>query len=319
MNYKKITLKIIDECNLLCPYCFAEEDRSQKRVMSFEDFKWILQFCINNEVNIGITGGEPFLHPHIYQFINAALEKNIGVMLYSNLTVRDCVDKMNDLNSGHKVSILINVNDYEFYTGEQFESFYENIIAAQKQGIHLHLSYNVYKLPINIEHAFALAKQYGIKRIRISQTCPNFSHSNKSLGLAEIPAYLKNLVIIAKQMEQAGIQVNADCPVPNCLIDKEDEGYLIHKVRVRSYCGERLGVYPDLTIGQCFITQKMINQRNLKDFSYYQDAINFIRGELDLVNQRQVKLKSCWSCDFLKDRQCSGGCYGLYEWNYSYS
>lgn len=303
---KKISIKIINECNLRCPYCFAERS-GQKGHMFLDDYSWVIQFCSENGVeNIRITGGEPFLHPHIHQFIEKALKQHLEVVLYSNFTVAHCIERIKTVISPPKINILVNINKKDFYTKTQLKQIHHNILCAKNRGVSLYVGYNVYELPIDISHVLEIASQYEIKGIRISQASPDFSSSNKSLSLAELPQFLKNLTIIAKQLEQVGIRVNADCPVPLCFIDAQEKEYLTKKVMVRGYCGERLGVYQDLTVAHCYVTQKMIKQKNLKDFITYEDALNFVGREIDLINERQQKLKGCKVCESLTNKQAVG-------------
>lgn len=71
-------IEITYNCNYKCDYCYVENLKSI--FMKYEDLeKIIYKLKINGTNNLFITGGEPFLHPNIYQIIDYC--DKIGIIL----------------------------------------------------------------------------------------------------------------------------------------------------------------------------------------------------------------------------------------------
>lgn len=73
-NVSRITLHISNDCNLRCKYCYASGGNyNQKRgLMSEQTAKQFVDFCIDTFSrieNVVFFGGEPFLNPHIIEYV----------------------------------------------------------------------------------------------------------------------------------------------------------------------------------------------------------------------------------------------------------
>lgn len=70
----RITLHISNDCNLRCKYCYASGGSYQTKrgLMSEQTAKQVVEFCIETFAkieNIVFFGGEPFLNPHIIEYV----------------------------------------------------------------------------------------------------------------------------------------------------------------------------------------------------------------------------------------------------------
>ncbi len=81
-------IEVTNACDLNCPICYAGGERGKRWYLSPEKFEWMLDTAVQRENGLGqlgITGGEPTLHPQILDLIRAAKKRDIsGVMLFTN-------------------------------------------------------------------------------------------------------------------------------------------------------------------------------------------------------------------------------------------
>ncbi|MEM5872162.1 MAG: radical SAM protein [Candidatus Aenigmatarchaeota archaeon] len=85
-----LVVEVTNICNLNCKYCYNSFKRDKIRVMSFGDFSNIVEQATElNVFDINISGGEPFVHPQILDFIKLVLDKELGISIVSNGTVID--------------------------------------------------------------------------------------------------------------------------------------------------------------------------------------------------------------------------------------
>lgn len=88
---RSISLMITDRCNLrcrMCQYSYSETPEyslNQAGFMPFELFRRILDTCPGKPV-IGLTGGEPLLHPQVTDFIHELKQRGFLCSLTTNGT-----------------------------------------------------------------------------------------------------------------------------------------------------------------------------------------------------------------------------------------
>ena len=96
-----ISWEITSSCNLLCRHCRAafNHSRTVSAYHSVDDYFRVIHNFGNNEIHrIGITGGEPFLHPYLFDILSACKIVGIDIIIYTNATLIGD-DEANRLNS----------------------------------------------------------------------------------------------------------------------------------------------------------------------------------------------------------------------------
>ncbi|MFW6007955.1 MAG: radical SAM protein [archaeon] len=98
-NLINIILKVTNDCNLNCPYCYNQKKSYKKDKLDIKDFEYILNLSIKEYTNISITfhGGEPLLMgKDWYKQVGKMVEekskkfnKKINLYLQSNGTLID--------------------------------------------------------------------------------------------------------------------------------------------------------------------------------------------------------------------------------------
>lgn len=85
-----ISWEITSECNLSCRHCRAafNHSRDLNQYPPLEEYKRVVRNFGENEVHrIGITGGEPFLHPYLFDILFACKQAGMDIILYTNATL----------------------------------------------------------------------------------------------------------------------------------------------------------------------------------------------------------------------------------------
>lgn len=85
-----ISWEITSECNLSCRHCRAAFNcsRSKHTYPSIDQYKQVIRNFGDNEVHrVGITGGEPLLHPSFFDILYACKKENLDIILYTNATL----------------------------------------------------------------------------------------------------------------------------------------------------------------------------------------------------------------------------------------
>ena len=89
-------LEITDRCNLTCPTCYAESSPSHGRHKTLEEIETMLDIIVANEGYadiVQISGGEPTIHPQIFEIISLVKSKQIRHIMLNTNGIRIAKDK----------------------------------------------------------------------------------------------------------------------------------------------------------------------------------------------------------------------------------
>lgn len=95
-----VTLRITDECNMKCKHCFLGDGKGKNLPLSI--IKDLLQSLHEYRVMIiSVTGGEPFLHPHILEILRLINDYGIPFRVCTNGTLisPDIIDALKNFPS----------------------------------------------------------------------------------------------------------------------------------------------------------------------------------------------------------------------------
>lgn len=85
---KALYVEILSSCNCRCVYCYNENILLKNSYIDSKVFTSILQDAKSFGLShISISGGEPFLHPEIIEFINISIREKIKLNIITNLTI----------------------------------------------------------------------------------------------------------------------------------------------------------------------------------------------------------------------------------------
>lgn len=83
---KDLCFEIIEKCPNECKFCSSNSCYSKEKIISLEDFKKVIDYFMS-EGGIGelsISGGEPFLHPDLFEMIKYAKSYGIRTVLFTS-------------------------------------------------------------------------------------------------------------------------------------------------------------------------------------------------------------------------------------------
>ena len=78
MNIENVDWQITSNCNRMCPYCFGPSGVADLPISESKHVVDILEKL--GAKQIGITGGEPLLYPHIAELIEYIFAKGMSVV-----------------------------------------------------------------------------------------------------------------------------------------------------------------------------------------------------------------------------------------------
>jgi radical SAM protein with 4Fe4S-binding SPASM domain len=105
-----VTLQLTKHCNLKCIHCYIDADCKQKGIMEEKVFNKIVQELREMDpVEVVITGGEPLLHPNIYEYCRKLYENEIPFSIFTNgmLIDEEFVDKIKEL---YPISVQVSID-----------------------------------------------------------------------------------------------------------------------------------------------------------------------------------------------------------------
>lgn len=99
----EVSILITDSCNFNCEHCCVK-GRGINHNLSEKKIKEIIDEMYAHQVfNLNISGGEPFLHPRIFEILEYAERKEMKIHLNTNFTVLDdeMIKKLSKIKIAH--------------------------------------------------------------------------------------------------------------------------------------------------------------------------------------------------------------------------
>ena len=158
----------INICNLNCPLCITGNNMSNypKRIMSYSDYKVIIdRLPFVNHVNL-FRSGEPFLNPDLLQMIRYTKEKGKIVSVHTNFNINKEESFFSDLINTNLDYLIISLDgaSQETYSkyriGGDFELVWNNLnkIADIKHRLNKKNPAIIWKFVINKYNEFEISK-----------------------------------------------------------------------------------------------------------------------------------------------------------------
>jgi len=308
---KEITIQLTEHCNLRCPYCFAPKNGSNE--ISDNDFERFKRFCLENKVDcIHITGGEPALHSKFSKIVNE-LSFISTLVIYSNLTLPNCID---DIRENSDIFFLVNLNDKDFYSSQQWEVLNSNIVKIKQKSLRVGVGHTFFKMPIiqDFNYCIDFILSNAISHFRMSQAvmCQDTGVGLNKKEIEELYDYVAENIVA---WEKKGIKAYFDCPIPPCFINLKVFDFLRKHRAVSIVCSPKVFVTWDYKLTHCYSTMGLF-MPPFEKFKNINDASNYVKNiiagisvnrDISLCNECKYEGIGLCGCPFysISNKECA--------------
>lgn len=149
---ENVSLEITRKCNLRCKHCYSNSGIKRENELTFEEIKELIDdLAATGVLNITLTGGEPLLHPDIFDILQYIRSKPLSCIILTNGTlitkeVVTCLKNMGVL--GVAISIdgaTAETNDSFRGVPKSFERAVHAIKMLQAAGIPIRCNISIHK------------------------------------------------------------------------------------------------------------------------------------------------------------------------------
>lgn len=82
----QFSVQTVNYCNARCDFCYANvPNERERKTMSFERIRSLKDYAALHGVKFGVSGGEPLLHPHVYDILSYRRDEVFDTLI-TNLT-----------------------------------------------------------------------------------------------------------------------------------------------------------------------------------------------------------------------------------------
>lgn len=317
-------IMITKRCNLSCPYCFANKFNNIEPVdITPEAFSQAVEF-INGAKSeqIGITGGEPMVHPRFRQML-ISLINNYMVNDVTIFTNGVFIDRFIDELCHPKFRLEVNCNSPANMGENQYLKMVRNLdllIAERYMKSKVTLSINIYKPDFEYDYILELLKRYRFNTLRVSIAVPNVDKKRNINALEYFKALKPRIKEFFQKLFKINVIPSYNCnAMPSCLITSEERHLLssLDKVRERSNiadevtkCDPVIDILPDLTAARCFGLSEY-ERVNISDFKNISEIKYYFMTRFDAYAYNVCSSPLCADCHQRKVTKCNGGCFAF--------
>ncbi|MBT4793027.1 MAG: radical SAM protein, partial [Halobacteriovoraceae bacterium] len=171
---RNVTLSITHRCNIKCSMCFYHLNLHDAKEMNLETFKKIIQQVHKTKPGIILTGGEPFMHKNLVEFVKYAKSFNLPVQIFTNGTLMkpEVLHQLFDAKLDYlNITVLGNKEVHD--TVAQVKGSYDRLVknleyASQiKASTKIILNYSITPESVEtLDEPIKLANQYNCEGVR---------------------------------------------------------------------------------------------------------------------------------------------------------
>ncbi|MBI2042697.1 MAG: radical SAM protein [Candidatus Nealsonbacteria bacterium] len=149
----EFNIGITFKCNFRCPACTFllrdEKTFDNAKDMTLEQFNWILDKYQKEIRIVGLTGGEPTMHPQFSEIVQSVKNRGLKLVMPTNGTL--IKQRIEALKKFDKINISLDGVDYESFrkirgaTREQYNNIIEGIYLLRDAGIPFRISFLLFE------------------------------------------------------------------------------------------------------------------------------------------------------------------------------
>ena len=302
-------IEVTSTCNMKCKYCYHGEIYEH----SFIDLtileKLMIEFKENGIKKVKISGGEPFLHPNIWEIIDIIYNSGIEMSIVSNGSIVNYEILINYIHKIESLNISLDSFDKNINSITRLPDFTDKVLSlivkiinsghANKIAVCSVITKYNYKY---IEGYVKTAIDYGIKKIYFELVHREGNKSNYffdelNLNYDEY-LFVYNMVNSLRKKYKSIISISSIGGFFGGCKIIADPGVISPRI---DYCGN---VY----ICKSFISKDLscgnIKDKKMFEIIYSEKVKNFIIK----MKNRTNSIEKCKKCH-MKNMFCLGGCF----------
>jgi len=301
-----INLTLSYKCNFSCHHCYSREEDFKKE-MTFEELKYVVNILSDWKVPfINLGGGEPLLHPHLFDFVKYASSKGLQCTMNTNGYLLDIETAEKIKQTGFRavgVSIDSPVEEKHDFFRNKKGSFKRALNALEnlaKVNVKSTVSMVVSKLNFeNFHELIPILREYKVSQLYLhNYKCSGLGYKNMEqydLTPSEWHDFYARALTLKKETKD--LVISFDDPILHLLPQYEE-----HHLVKGSTCGKlSLNIRANGDITPCGFMPIVIGNI-LKD-----DIIKLWKESPILMNLRNpIPNGKCKNCGVYEN--CLGGC-----------
>ncbi len=305
-----INLLLNTNCNIKCPQCFAInhiDKICEEKNISMDDFVYVTELLKKDGLeHVNLIGGEPSLHPHVFDFIGLLKSKNIAIGFSTNAIWKPSFTKDMEKYS-RALEFEITMHPKEFYDKGKLSKLYSALESLKGRKTSLGLV--IYSPDFNYSFHSEMAEKFGFD-IRWTLAEPAVGSQHKYMyyeNKEELRKIGNKIYKFIRGCNDRGISTWLDLEVPACMFSKKQLEFFYnnknHEIQFK--CPQFFDIGPDLKIWKCFPLSELYTE-NLRNFEGLKEAYNHLKERFTGL-EKQIIFDECLKCSFYVDNICGAG------------
>ncbi len=309
-------------CNQKCGYCYNGWREDAGKSVGSADGAQLLQrlgrlFTAWEVDHVTLTGGEPLLHPQLFEVLELCAAERVGVQIISNGgIVTEAMARRLGEQRLRFIQVTLNGPDaelHERHVGEgHFAKTLRGVRLLQQAGVPVVGCVVVTRLNARrVGEIFALWRSLGVQHIAFSRFSP------AGFAVAQVAELLPGREDLIEALKQAhafaeqGMVVSSTMPIPPCAVEIEEFPKISFGFcAVGSAAGQELALSPRGQLRHCTLHQgALFGGRDVLDDSL--DLASLPHSD-ELTSYRKEVPDLCRGC--AHEHTCGGGCGAAAEW-----
>lgn len=303
-DIRGLYVEILDRCNAFCPYCYNDSKGMGNIYLPKSRYAALVNEARQLGVtSINLSGGEPFLHPELLDFLEINANNNLETVLITNGSLLHTVDLHRLIKTKPMIRISIDSLCRDVFVSHRGVDQLEQTIAGIRMLRHL---YDKISIRINIDYDnvqtieddLAFWKALGIREVYLSLLVS----AGRGRDTKHLAAYsdqkiteLIREIVLEKSSEEMRIYFESGVGV-SCPYVREKNGYLTISVNSE---GE---VYPCMSLNKVGFCVGNIFENSLVDIVHGKE----FEGFCQMIETRGKFMKECRNC--MVNPMCDKGC-----------
>ena len=138
---KDLCFEIIEACPNECKFCSSNSCIDKKTIIEFSDYKRVIDYFIEEGgiEELSLSGGEPFLHPNLYDMVSYAKSFGVRVVIFTSgikkrLPISSEIRKFYEEEMNERIKEIEEHEPWNERLKENVRNYYKNILEPSVFG-----------------------------------------------------------------------------------------------------------------------------------------------------------------------------------------